>query len=307
MNKKLPQEAKVFQSNLYTESRQNFSVEEKKIMQIIISQIKPTDTPNTTYVVSMRNLMGIFSEHLDEKDLKNKQKTLYSQTKRVAARMAGQVFVSENESAKKFNMRPFFGEFDYDNGTLSVEFNPKLQQLFFHLLENSRTFTSYELSEFLLLDSKYAQRIFELLKQYESARSRSIKLDELRYILGADGKAYDLFSNFRRRVLENAHERILSHTSLRYKWKIVKEGRKVVAIHFYDIHTIRQSCLHSATNIEKDMDRVSGIEKKQDIKDIKDIKDIDDIKEKRVEDKEMSDVIIEEAECEIDMGIVGEW
>jgi len=220
---------KVFQANTYTMSKQRFSLNEKRVMQFIIAKIKPTDTEFKRYEIPI----------IEIADMANiSTKNMYPFAKNLMVEMLSKFILLQDEESQKLKGFNYFTELEYQSGTLTVELNKNIHQLFLQLKQNKTAFTAYELTEFMTLSSTHAQRIYELLKQYSKSknRKRTIELDELRDILDVKDK-YPRYGNFRTRVLEYVHSHIEENTALRYKWKgITKRGRKVVAIKFYEIH-----------------------------------------------------------------------
>ena len=98
-------------------------------------------------------------------------------------------------------------------------------------LDLSREFTSISLEYALLLNSVYAGRLYDLLKQYQTIGERIIALDDLRKMLELQDK-YPQFKDVRVNVLEVAQREINEKTDISITWKPIKESRKVVAIHF---------------------------------------------------------------------------
>jgi len=220
---------KVFQANTYTMSKQRFNLNEKRVMQFIIAKIKPTDTEFRRYEIPITEIA----------DMANiSTKNMYPFAKNLMVEMLSKFILLQDEESQKLKGFNYFTELEYQSGTLTVELNKNIHQLFLQLKQNKTAFTAYELTEFMTLSSTHAQRIYELLKQYgrSKQRERTIELEELRDILDVKDK-YSLYANFRKRVLEYAHSHIEENTALRYKWEgITKRGRKVVAIRFYKIH-----------------------------------------------------------------------
>jgi len=75
-------------------------------------------------------------------------------------------------------------------------------------------------------------RLYELLNQFKLSGIRQIGLDELRKLLATE-KAYPLFYELRRWVLEKAVKEINAKTDLIVDFKTVKTGRSVTGIKFY--------------------------------------------------------------------------
>ena len=231
---------KVFQSNTYTMSKQTFNVNEKRVMQFIISKIKPTDTEFKRYEIPILEIADM---------AKISTANMYPFAKTLMVDMLSKFIILQDEKKrmKGFN---YFTELVYKNGIFTVELNRNIHHLFLQLIENKTNFTAYELTEFMTLSSSHAQRIYELVKQYSKSkqREREIPILELKEMLNIKDK-YKLYANFRKRVLDFSKEHIEEHTNLRYKWEgITKRGRKVVAIRFYEIH---EAGIESPTKIQE--------------------------------------------------------
>jgi len=220
---------KVFQSNTYTMSKQQFSLNEKRVMQFIIAKIKPTDTEFKRYEIPI-------TEIADMANMKGKH--MYAFAKTLMVEMVTKFILLQDEKKQGLKAFNYFTELEYQSGVLTVELNRNIHQLFLQLKQNKEAFTAYELTEFMTLSSTHAQRIYELLKQYSKSkqRERTIELETLRKLLNIEDK-YPRYGNLKTRVLEYVHNHIEENTALRYNWKgITKRGRKVVAIKFYEIH-----------------------------------------------------------------------
>lgn len=119
-------------------------------------------------------------------------------------------------------------EYDSKAGCIRARFDPGLKE---HYLGLQSHFTQYSLMEFLLLPSTYSQRLFEVLKSWNSLPESVIKLSDLFEMLDVP-PSLQRYPDFRRKVLERAHRDIISQTGLRYQWEPIKQGRAVAAIRF---------------------------------------------------------------------------
>ena len=199
-------------------------------MQYVIAQIKPTDTDFKTYEVPVQSFMELDNTNAD---------TLYRDMKVVVKGLMGKYFLSLDNKNKKIDGLTYFSRLTYESGVLTVGLNKEMQELFLSIKRSRGGFTAYELAEFMSLSSTYAQRIYELLKQYEHHKNkeRIISIVDLRAMLGIKDKEYKIFANFRRRVLEIAHRHITTKTTLKYDWEAIREGRKFAHIRFYNIES----------------------------------------------------------------------
>jgi plasmid replication initiation protein len=114
--------------------------------------------------------------------------------------------------------------------TVTVRFDPDLKP---HYLALKGHFTQYSLFEFLLLPSVYSQRIFEILKSWQPTHPEvTLPIEDLYKQLDVPESHRADFAAFRRRVLEKAHKDIHKHTSLRFDWEPVRQGRVVTGVRF---------------------------------------------------------------------------
>jgi len=220
----------VFQSNKFTESRQEFSLNEKRVLQYVIANIKPTDTEFKQYVIPITNIAELA-------DIS--PKNMYSFGKDLMKTMLSKFIILEDPKNLRLKGFNYFERLEYYQGDLTIQLHQEVHHLFLEIQKSKKGFTAYELTEFMTLTSTYAQRIYELMKQYSRSkqRERTIEIADLREMFGLDPKKYKLFSDFRKRVLELSHKMIEKETSLRYKWETLSvKGRKVTAIRFYQIH-----------------------------------------------------------------------
>lgn len=200
-------------------------------MQFIIAKIKPTDTEFIKYVIPITDIADM--ANIDSKNL-------YREGKKMMTSMLSKFILLENNKVKRAKGFNYFHHLDYFNGELTVQLHEYVHHLFLEIKKDKVNFTAYELTEFMTLTSTYAQRIYELMKQYgrSKQRERTIVVLELREMLNIDIKKYTRFADFRKRILELSHKIIEKNTTLRYEWEGVTKGRKIHSIRFYKIHEV---------------------------------------------------------------------
>ena len=133
-----------------------------------------------------------------------------------------------------FRASVFFTDIEYKKGVIAARFNPRMRP---YLLGLRECFTAYNLTEYLSLPSLYSQRLFEVLKSFANIQSGEVTLSltELHRFLNSPKSFQQEFKDFRRRVLDKAHQDITAKTSFRYRWDPVKVGRSADKIRFiYD-------------------------------------------------------------------------
>lgn len=126
-----------------------------------------------------------------------------------------------------YELYPFFSKITYKNGIIKANFNYLLQEYLLAIKE----VTYYNLLEFKLLKSSYAQRIFEILKSWVNLPQgfKDIDLKELHDFLDTPESLRKDFRKFRVKVLEVAHKDILKNTDFFYNWEAIKKGSGVTS------------------------------------------------------------------------------
>ena len=218
---KLDRNALVVRHNHLIESRHRLSLVERRFMLWIISQIGKNDEDLEVYSISVK-------EWIEFAGLKNNPKIyndIYNMSRRLIERS-----VDIKQKDGSFELFPWFHKIKYHagDGNLTVQMHPDLKP---YLLELKSHFTTLTLEYALLLQSSYAGRIYDLLKQYESIGDRTIDILEFRRMLRIDN-IYTQFSHLKDRVLDVAKKEINSKTDISFDWKPIKEGRKYSKIEF---------------------------------------------------------------------------
>ncbi|MDE7055656.1 MAG: replication initiation protein, partial [Lactobacillus sp.] len=130
---------------------------------------------------------------------------------------------------------------------ITIQFNSNMKGL---LLQLKSFFTEYNLIEYISLPSIYSQKLFEILKSWKNKKEIYIKLNELQNLLNIPDSLYKDFAQFRRRVLDKAHNDILSKTDFYFEWEPIKKGKAVDGIRFIFDHKLALS-INNMKTIEK--------------------------------------------------------
>ena len=114
----------------------------------------------------------------------------------------------------------------YENGVIEYKFESLLKPYLLNLKDN---FTSYQLKNILSLKSVCAIRMYELLKQYEVAKARTIEIKELRSLLNIP-RGYR--NNNITKLLENVKEELTLKTDLTFNFEVFKKQQKLNEVKF---------------------------------------------------------------------------
>lgn len=208
----------IVKHNEIVEGRYNLTLTEAKIVAKLTSLIKKDDDDFQSYKFTAKELL---------KDLKideNNYKDLKIAVDRLMTRIIS--IKTENSELKT----TFLSSAEYfKNSTIELSFDKKLKP---YLLQLKTNFTKYHLENILNLKSFYAIRIYELCKQYEKIKERTIELEELRIILGIEKTEYKLYGHFKDKVLKISEREINEKTDITISFEEIKTGRKITAIKF---------------------------------------------------------------------------
>lgn len=119
---------------------------------------------------------------------------------------------------------------EYRDGVLTAMVNPKLAPYINDLRGN---FTQLELEALSLCGTYPAMRLYEVCVSWKKAGKVCYTTEEWRGLLGAAGKSYDAFAQFKRRSWEPAVKIVNEQTELRIRPEYIKDGRRTAKIVVY--------------------------------------------------------------------------
>ncbi|EJR80230.1 replication initiation protein [Bacillus cereus] len=209
----------VSKSNTLIEANSRLNLVEQKIILCLASNIEPSDKDFKTYrfpIKKFHHLLGL------------KGSTKYTELSKITKELLSKVIeirVGEEVIQVSWLSSAIYNK---NKGIIDMRFDPLLKPF---LLELSSQFTSYKLANIVKLKSTYAIRLYELLKQYEDIKERTISLENLRYYLDAID-LYIKYGNFKQRVLIPAQVELNEKTDILFEFEEIKFGRKVQKIKF---------------------------------------------------------------------------
>lgn len=209
----------VSKSNTLIEANSRLNLVEQKMLLCLASNIEPNDWDFKTYTFPIKqfhDLLGLNGS------------TKYTELSKITKELLSKVI--EIRAGEELIQVSWLSSAIYNRnkGTIDMRFDPLLKPF---LLELSSQFTSYKLANVVKLKSTYAIRIYELLKQYEDLKERTISLENLRYYLDAMD-VYPNYANFKQRVLNPSQKELNQKTDISFEFEEIKLGRKVQRIRF---------------------------------------------------------------------------
>lgn len=240
----------VVQSNRLVEAKYRLSVEEQKIIKILISKIKRDDVDFKDYEFRIKDLAGMLGmEHKDP----------YGVLEKVTERLTTRSLKFFNPETQTLLQTAWLSSAEYKKGqgTVALCFDPKLKPL---LLQLQSYFTKYELGQVMKFRGQYTIRFFELQKSFlgRNKKEVSFTLKDLREMLGLKKDEYKEFFNLKARVLEPARIELLEKTGEAFAWEAMRQGRggKVVGVRFVFDGEVQTAPV-------EDMPKVSKAQEKQ--------------------------------------------
>ena len=201
----------------------DFSESALKLSAFLIANLK---NDQINYKINVK-------DYLNKHDKKIKD---YNYLYKVSEELMQKYFKMEDRFKKKFSMFNFVSNIDYYEGILEIDFSSKTLK---YLLQIKDKYTKYNLFNIMKLNSKYAIRLYELLKNkfetnntYNKKTIYKMELNELKNLLNIP-KSYQYSSHIKKRILEKAQKDFLEHTDIVFSFEEKKQGRKVNKIIFY--------------------------------------------------------------------------
>lgn len=212
------------------------SAQQLKIILLYISKIEPQDTwdRDRMYTISLTDIVNCLDIEMNG--------TNTADIKRVFDEIKAKPFWSpptEEQKAKGIKevqctiFRDVYRiETETHGQAFGVTFPEEIKD---HLFELQKNFTSYSLTDITGMTSRYAIRLYGLLRSHLFRSNNNgqvlLKIDDLRKILGAEKKSYDNFHLLKLKVLDIAIEQI-NHTNINVTYSTNKQGKKVNSVLF---------------------------------------------------------------------------
>lgn len=120
-----------------------------------------------------------------------------------------------------------------DNGLWQVDLSctAEAMEYFFNIDEIG--YLRYKLRNIIHISSRYSYILFTYLEANRFRQSWDVEIDELKQILNCnDDASYSEFKIFNNRILKRCQKELFSKTEIRYDYKTIKQGRKVVKVKF---------------------------------------------------------------------------
>lgn len=223
------------QSNEFVSSpyAQEFSEQELKTMEFIISQTKKSDIE-----LARNNQVKVIS--LDVKEfsqmIRAHPNDIYKRATDLSeSLMKKQIKLKfkDRHNNDAFVRHSLITSMRYEEGQLTIGINPFVLPYFLDLKDEA--FTQFRLENILRIGSSYGIKLYKMLKQYANSpwKYRDFMIEELREQFGIDNDKYNRYNDFKRNVIEMAIRHINKETDITVNYTEKKNGRKVSMLRFY--------------------------------------------------------------------------
>lgn len=206
-------------------AKTKMTANELKVFYQISTLVDKDDDKFMKYTISVKDFVKSFPTF---------SQTNIKSTRELCRALAKQTFEIENPINGNWEIYTIFSSFKFDSKaqTITISFNEEMRPYLLTL----KQFTKIENVEYIKqIESKYAIRIYALLKDYRKMTYRDFDMEALHKVLQCP-KSYLDYGLFRERVLETSIREINEKSDLYISEieEIKKERRKVlkIRIHF---------------------------------------------------------------------------
>jgi plasmid replication initiation protein len=221
----------VYQPNRITESRQEFSEIEKKIMTCVVNQIGVIN--NELQGRDLTVLIPLTELTTSNNHAKVKKAAKSIQNKRI--------FFTSEPGQQAYSIVPF-NEVSWRSTTGRDFLEVKIsKETVLHFTNLGFEFTQYGLKTMLSMSSTYSQRMYEILMLFVSRKQVNFEysIEQLKFILNCP-EAYS-FNELRKRSLLISQREIAEKAGVNFEFTPTKKDRKkVLAIGFKILTPIKQ-------------------------------------------------------------------
>ena len=227
-------------NDLITKARHDLDARELKIMDYVVSKIKPDDEDFNIVQTSMYELTNVLN-------LKRNGRT-YSQLAESLESMRAKSVRVYNEVEKRLTLTGWFEVIDlWENGKVQLKINKQFAP---YLLQLKHDYTQHLLIDTVKLKSKYSILLYKLMREADKDKGKSIAIlqgtpEEFKEWLGAP-ENYD-YNRLKENILKKAVEEInLKIEDMDLEILQGRYGRKVVQVEIHNNWTVQRATEENA-------------------------------------------------------------
>ena len=214
-------------ANAIIKGKQTMSLQEAKLIRLLITQIAKNDKDFKTYQVNIKELA---------KFLEVPDNNLYRDIKNICDKLLTRIVrINTDDPAKPWKIFQWLQLAEYDgHGTITLMLSNQIAP---YLLQLNAWFTQYQLKNILAMKSFYSIRLYELLKLTvgEDRRKKMeyiFSIQALREYLECESK-FKKIIDFKKKVLDIAVRDISEYSEYNCTYECKKTSRSITDIIFY--------------------------------------------------------------------------
>ena len=213
-------ELTISKANSFVEASYQMTLDEMRVLSLTLGVFDPLNP-----VRGFEFTVTEFCQHFPDVN----PDIAYTQVQKAILKIAKRDMVLRDDE-KMFVAVPFVKKRVYfkTEGRFYIEFH---EDLIPYIANLKARYTKYELVNIGAFTSTHTIRLYELCSQYKTVGKREIKIDDLKDWLQVKGK-YDLYADFRKRVIEPSVNEINKKSDLLISVEPVKRGRSIIALTF---------------------------------------------------------------------------
>lgn len=231
------EEQLLVQDNRITSARYELSLIEKKILYLLVRQIREKFVLNTQgnktlfQDLVIKTTANTLIKGIKEKNYKRVRKAFVDLRLRSFSWDNGKDIEKEQDEYEGFEVG-FINYSKWDkNGNIEFEVSKLILPFFVAL---TKKFTEYNLVVAISLKSKWSQRFYEILCQWKNAGGANLSIVDLREQFGLTEK-YLKYASFKKRVIDVAQKElkelyIKGECDVYFEYSEVKNGRSVESL-----------------------------------------------------------------------------
>ncbi|WP_187264665.1 replication initiation protein [Pontibacter beigongshangensis] len=210
--------------NVITNARHELSAVQLDIYFMMLSRLKPGDSNDTKYYISVKEI----------EDLTGRQWN-YQQLKDATYGLIGKVFEIEEEDGLLQVSMMSSAKYLKGQGRIQLSIAEELKP---YLIDLKNNFTSFQLFCVLSMTSKYAKWLYVQFSRWKDIGYLSYELEQLKFRLnlkdpaGKHPEQYKQWGQFKDYVLEPSIKQINEHSDLRISYTTTKKGKSIYKLNF---------------------------------------------------------------------------
>ncbi len=217
----------ISKSNDLIEARYKLSLNEQRLIILLISIIQPDDDDFHDYDLHVSEFAIMFGIECI--------KDIHARVEEAAKNLVGKRLDLSIGKEKEYVAWFSHAKYVEGKGVINISFHKSLKP---YLLQLKSRFTQYKINSIVKFKSSYSIRFYELLKSYEYLGNgegfyREFSLAELKGFLGVDEGEYKNFGHLKCRIIEPSVKEINSYSDIFISSvDYIKEGRAIKRLKF---------------------------------------------------------------------------